>query len=259
MKLQLISSLFLVVSLFHAPIVEASQCPSQLQYSNGQTLKSGNRFYYNNGQTVSMGSSLYHANGQSLKSGSTFYHSNGQYFKSGSSLYYANGQYLRVGSSWYYENGQYLRSGSSFYYSNGQYLRSGTTLYRNDGSRTEFPITIRTDIGPGNFYSFYIERSADRTTAHLDRFSQGNGVTVALVESGDGFNAVMTFNTGFDGESVTAQFDVSGNLASCRLGIPEQTDRFRLDSAPASIDVIVKPGYDPASVRRVLQDALDSL
>lgn len=257
---KLILTTLLLSSMIANPSKSAAlECPDSIRYSNGQQLKSGNNFYYNNGQLARSANTLYHSNGQRLQTGSSIYYSSGQYFKSGTTLYYPNSQYLRFGTTWYYQNSQYLKFGSSYYYSNGKYARFGETLYRADGSRTDFPITLRADIGPGAFYLFNVEKSSDAITARLERFSVANGVNIALVEVGESFSSVFTFNTGHPGENITAEFDANGTLTRCTINDQSQPERFQLEGAAAKVDVIVKPGFDPQRVKRALQEALDSL
>ena len=238
----------------------AGTCPSSISYRNGQYLKSGSTFYYDNGQYLQSGSTLYHPNGQYLKSGSTFYYANGQYFRSGSTLYHQNGQYLRSGSSWYYQNGQYLKSGSTFYHQNGQYARSGSTLYRDDGSTTNFPITLKASLGAPGYVEFIVDRSSDSSSFHLENFVDNNLVSAKLEVSGDTFTSLFSINTGYPGEYVNLVVGPNGNLESCETsGGQTGPTQFRLDSRSATVDVTVKSGHNAAEVRKVLQDALNSL
>lgn len=238
----------------------AGTCSSTISYRNGQYLKSGSTFYFDNGQYLKSGSTLYHANGQYLKSGSTFYYANGQYFRSGSTLYHQNGQYLRSGSTWYYQNGQYLKSGSTFYHQNGQYARSGSSLYRDDGSRTEFPVTLKASLGSPGYVQFVVDKTSDSSSFHLDGFVDNNLVTAKLEVSGDSFTTLFSINTGYTGEYVNLVIDSNGNLESCATsGGQTGPTQFRLDSRAATIDVTVKSGHDSAEVRKVLQEALNSL
>jgi|GEM_PF-5990264 len=240
----------------------AATCGSTIYYRNGQYLKSGSTFYYDNGQYLKSGSTLYHSNGQYLKSGSTFYYANGQYFRSGSTLYHQNGQYLRSGSTWYYQNGQYLKSGSTFYHPNGQYARSGSSLYRDDGSRTEFPVTLTAHLASSttpNYVRYVVDKSSEALSFHLDEFVDNNLVTARLEPVSDSFTARFAINTGYSGEYVNIVVSADGTLDSCTTSGGSEPTQFRLDGNAASLDVTVKTGHDPAEVRRVLQEALDSI
>lgn len=199
-----------------APAARADECPSYIQYKNGNYLKSGSSFYYPSGSYLKSGTYLYYSNGNYLKSGSYLYYPNGNYLKSGSYLYYPNGNYLRSGSYYYYDNGSYMKSGTSFYYKNGSYARAGTTLYRPDGSVTQFPVAVKEPIGTYGHVSFKIRATGETETFDLPKLINEPLVRGRVSKWPSGLGATIRLGTGYEGEYVYLRVGENGNT-TCEL------------------------------------------
>jgi hypothetical protein len=246
------------------------ECPSSIQYSNGQYLKSGSTYYYSTGQYLRAGSKLYYVNGQYLKTGSNIYYQSGQYLKAGNNIYYPNGQYLKAGSNYYYSNGQYFKAGYNYYYKNGQYAKVGGRLYRPDGSTSAFPVTIEEDIGAVGHLKGYLTTSDDNVHLELNNLSTSSQfVEIKGIWEGTILNKFdIHISTGVRNEDLLLRVD--GSSVKCNLLIPgpgpgpgpgpDPIDReFTIRSEAANVRVVVKDGYSVREVREALQHALDDL
>jgi hypothetical protein len=258
---------------------------SSVYYSNGNYLRSGSTLYYRNGNYLKSGTTLYHANGNYLRSSSTWYYANGNYLKSGSTLYYPGGNYLRSGSTLYYQNGNYLRSGTTFYHPNGSYARSGSTLYRPDGTRTPFDVLLTENIGTEGTLTATVSATSELISIELPRIVDTadatgevvwNGFgsdetqltryvlkdplasTIATEQAGGDFRLETQIDTGAPGEQLTLRVSPNGDYECFLEGGGAQRD-FTLDLDAARLEVHVKPGYDPATVKAALQRALNEL
>jgi hypothetical protein len=80
----------------------------------------------------------------------------------------------------------------------------------------------------------------------------------AAIDPDQSFKSIFIFNTGRDGELMTASIDPKDKLVHYSWGRVDE-NQFKLQNDAASIEVYVRPGHSPAEVRRKLQEALDSL
>lgn len=236
-------------------------CPTYITYANGSYLKSGDYFLYANGAYLRSGSYVLYPNGSYLKSGDYLLYPSGTYLKSGSYLLYPNGSYLKSGDYLLYPNGSYLKSGSYFLYDNGAYARSGSQLYRRDGSTTAFPVTLTAPIG--DFGNLSVEVGSDYESyalSYTSLISSPEILRSELITNGNleitGLR--LTINSGQPNENVLLTVDMAGNY-TCSLSGGGQPSRFTLDTNAATVEVRVKDGYDPRTVRDALQRALDAL
>lgn len=241
---------------------ELPECPNRIEYADGSRLKYGSTFYYPDGDYLKYGSTLYYPNGNYLKYGSTIYYEDGDYLKYGSTLYYPNGNYLKYGSTFYYQDGDYLKYGRTFYYENGNYARYGNTLYRENGTRTAFPVTLHEDVGETGYLRAYVETDDEDVELMMDDLLvQTEQASIFSFWEGTDFRSFyVQLETGVPGEVVSIRIDDNG--ADCRLGDGRGgpgDDRFTIRSEAGDVQVQVKPGYSPRQVRRVLEEALDSL
>lgn len=258
---------------------------SYILYANGIYLRNGNYLLYRDGKYLKNGSYLLYPNGIYLRNGSYWFYEGGQYLKNGSYILYPNGKYLRNGSNLFYANGNYLQNGSYFLYSNGTYARNGSKLYRADGTPTSFPVTLKETIGTVGSLEVVVSSASshvdlqfptllksEQADAQLIWSNPGDGeqlstrwtlkdtdTTFDATEEADGkFRITTQLSTGRPNETVTLNVAADGTT-ECILDGGDQPRDFTLDAQAARVEVHVKPGYDPVTVRAALLQALNSL
>lgn len=236
-------------------------CPNVITYSNGNYLKAGDNFYYSNGNYLKAGGNLYFPNGNYLKAGENLYYSTGNYLKAGANLYYPGGNYLKAGASLYYPGGGYLKAGTNFYYENGNYARAGSTLYRQDGSTTAFPVVLSSLVGTEGSFRVEVGSNYEEMALAFDRLISSNDVAssaLAVDAALNISNVRLVVNSGQPNENVVLNVAIDGSY-TCGLSGSSQPSVFTLNAAAATVDVRVKDGYDPRTVRNALQQALNGL
>jgi hypothetical protein len=254
---------FIAVAVLASTTARAERelpCPQIIKYSNGSYLKAGNEFYYPDGTYMKSGSRLYHPSGSTLKSGRDFFYSNGNRLNEGLTLFYPDGSTLKGGPNMYYGNGTYLRSGSKFFHENGAIARSGTTLYHPDGSVTAFPVILTAVLGTEGFFRAEVGTDYENLDLTVDNLISSPFITSSSLDvtpelEVTGIRIVIT--SGEPNENVALTMSADGDYTCAILG--SQPSAFSIDAAAATVEVRVKDGYDPRTVRDALRQVLDSL
>lgn len=252
--------LVLLLGLLLPPLALAEDCPTNIQYTSGAYLKRGDNYYYRTGNYVLRTSALYYPDGSYLKRDDNIYYPGGSYLQRGGDLYYPNAGYLKRGANYYYANGGYLKRDESFYYSNGAYARRNGVLYRPDGTQTPFPVQLSEPISTlGRIWADVRAQSENVSVDFRDLIVTGDGARITLLWNGTAFTEFdLVLNTGLPQENVFVRMTPTAVVCSLAGADPSATS-FTLHGQAADVEVRVIPGHDPAQVRRVIQNALDSI